>query len=192
MELNLSFDKDRARESEVPELIPAGAIDVKEDVNVASYAEDDPELETFVATINQAELIALASSLRDGRPCKIGDRLEGGFNVLFHLYFDDGITWLARFPLPDYSPKRMESEIATMKYIRERTTIPIPDVYAYNFNSDNPIGVPYMLMNKLPGERLCDKWCCLNDELKRKVLGQVVKVLIELSTHRFPKLAPLS
>ena len=151
----------------------------------------DPETEAFVASINQTELSSLASSLRKGQPCKVGERLQGAFNVLFHIHFNDGVTWLARFPLPQCPSLRMKSEIATMKYVKERTKIPIPEVYAYDLSSNNPIGAPYMLMNKLPGEMLGCKWDSLSHELKRKILHQIVEILIELSTHRFPQIGSL-
>ena len=157
----------------------------------ATCVKVDEELEAFVTTINQSELCSIASSLREGKLCTVGERLGGDFNILFHLHFEDGTTWLARFPLPKYPAIRLKSEIATMKYVQQHSNIPVPEVYAYDSNPDNPVGVPYILMSKLPGSNLAPKWEDLNDIGKRKVLGQIADLMMELSSHRFPKIGSL-
>ena len=44
---------------------------------------------------------------------------------------------------------KTESEIATMQYLRERTTIPVPDVYHYDANPYNRLGGEYIIMSKV-------------------------------------------
>ena len=44
---------------------------------------------------------------------------------------------------------KTESEVATMKYLRERTTIPVPTVYHYDANPYNRLGGEYILMSKV-------------------------------------------
>ena len=44
---------------------------------------------------------------------------------------------------------KTESEIATMHYLRERTAIPVPEVYHYDSNPYNRLGGEYILMSKV-------------------------------------------
>jgi hypothetical protein len=44
---------------------------------------------------------------------------------------------------------KTESEVATMRYLRERTSIPVPDVYHYDSNPFNRLGGEYILMSKV-------------------------------------------
>ncbi|KAI9644430.1 hypothetical protein NHQ30_006451 [Ciborinia camelliae] len=45
----------------------------------------------------------------------------------------------------------LESEVATMKFIKENSKIPVPEIYDHCSTSSNPIGVPFILMSKAPG-----------------------------------------
>lgn len=44
---------------------------------------------------------------------------------------------------------KTESEVATMHYLRQRTSIPVPDVYYYDPNPYNRLGGEYILMSKV-------------------------------------------
>ena len=38
-----------------------------------------------------------------------------------------------------------------MQFITERSDLPVPKVFAYQFDNDNPAGVAYILMEVIPG-----------------------------------------
>ena len=44
---------------------------------------------------------------------------------------------------------KTESEVATMRYLRERTSVPVPVVYHYDSNPFNRLGGEYILMSKV-------------------------------------------
>lgn len=44
---------------------------------------------------------------------------------------------------------KTESEVATMRYLREHTDIPVPEVYQYDSNPYNRLGGEYILMSKV-------------------------------------------
>ena len=44
---------------------------------------------------------------------------------------------------------KTESEVATMRYLRERTAIPVPVIYHYDSNPYNRLGGEYILMSKV-------------------------------------------
>lgn len=44
---------------------------------------------------------------------------------------------------------KTESEVATMRYLSERTNIPVPTVFYYDSNPFNRLGGEYILMSKV-------------------------------------------
>jgi hypothetical protein len=45
---------------------------------------------------------------------------------------------------------KTSSEVATMHYLRTRSSIPVPDVYAHDSEPHNRLGAEYILMSKVP------------------------------------------
>lgn len=44
---------------------------------------------------------------------------------------------------------KIESEVATMQYLREKTNVPVPTVYHYDSNPYNRLGGEFILMSKV-------------------------------------------
>jgi hypothetical protein len=90
----------------------------------------------------------------------------GKHNVIFRVRFDDGVIWIARMRIPnfkknvDQDPQRfkesetesMQSEVASMRFIQQHTSIPIPHIYAFDAGWENRLGVPYMLLENTIGK----------------------------------------
>ncbi|EFY84768.1 hypothetical protein J3459_016577 [Metarhizium acridum] len=86
---------------------------------------------------------------------------KGGRNLVRRLHFQDGACWLVRIQLHNPTPEsiqRLEQEVHTMSVVRERSEIPVPEVYAYEANYDNVFGAPFMLMEFLPGDTIMDSF----------------------------------
>ncbi|KAJ3537258.1 hypothetical protein NMY22_g5666 [Coprinellus aureogranulatus] len=82
---------------------------------------------------------------------------SGAFNHVYRLDFDDG-TKLAASVSQDreevFSREAKESEVATMKFIRESglyPEVPVPEVHAWDAIFSNPVGAPYVLMDFVDG-----------------------------------------
>jgi hypothetical protein len=92
-------------------------------------------------------LLALASRLRE-RPCSC-DRskppLTGSLNWVIFVVFDDGVEWAFRSPhtrsgvrgfLSDENSSRIiSSEVATLSYVKSRSSIPVPEVLSYRYEN---------------------------------------------------------
>lgn len=120
----------------------------------------------------------------------------GGMNYHLEIRFDDGIRWIARIrrfnatsppaPLRDYI---IQSEVATLKFL-EQTNVPAPKVYDFALDHPgNPVGVGFILMEKLPGKSL--RWSLTTREQRRKVMSQLADTLIELEKYPFHLLGSL-
>ncbi|KAH7090021.1 hypothetical protein BKA62DRAFT_726604 [Auriculariales sp. MPI-PUGE-AT-0066] len=105
----------------------------------------------------------LCTSLRTPNvPCE-ANRLKyarGMFFVAIEVVFDDGAVWVARLCLGPrggrvYSRKtvarRISCEVATLRLVAERTTIPVPTVYAWSESVKNNLRFPYIISSAILG-----------------------------------------
>jgi aminoglycoside phosphotransferase (APT) family kinase protein len=119
---------------------------------------------------------------------------RGMYNVAVELAFSDGVFWIARIRLPDGGndgdrETEVLSEIATMKLVAQRTSIPIPVVHSYEFKANNPFGFPYMLMTALPGRALSAHFAfSVPREFQPKIAAQIADLISQLSQITFPEI----
>lgn len=164
----------------------------------ARKAEKD-EITRLVGKIDVSALISRASALRGGLPCSVPHNLQydrstrssvmGGMNYHVEILFDDGITWLARIrrsnatsPPAELRDFILRSEVSTLQFLGG-TKVPVPKVFDFNLCESNPVGVGYILMEKLPGRSL--RWSLASPEQKRTVISQLADIYIELYAHPF-------
>ena len=88
-------------------------------------------------------LLKQASSLRLNVTCYCAldqKLMVGSLNYAIILTFEDGVEWVFRYPAsvacqtnpdPKIAEDLLASEVATMKYVRENTSVPVPEIFAY-------------------------------------------------------------
>ncbi|ROV90632.1 hypothetical protein VMCG_10002 [Cytospora schulzeri] len=100
-------------------------------------------------------VIDFVCKYRPGHNPRLGSPYRfGSYNFIIEVIFDDG-TALFRFPIPGvvvYPDDKVTVEVATIRYIAEHTTIPVPHVYHWGTAGENPTGldVPFIIMNYIP------------------------------------------
>ncbi|OAA35580.1 Protein kinase-like domain protein [Beauveria brongniartii RCEF 3172] len=177
-----------------------------------------PEKIFSCARFNLDALLSLAGGLR-GRECACNVAAApktGSMNWAIFVSFDDGLEWVFRSPrsgphaiVSDESAQKMLlSEVATLKFLRNNTSVPVPEVYSFSGSYDNHVGVPYILMSKAAGRPLSDyDWANilrqtpgypqlrpllpLPDETREIVMKQLGALMRQLSTLRFEKIGSL-
>lgn len=120
----------------------------------------------------------------------------GGMNYHIDILFEDGVKWIARVrringtsPPPVLRDYIVKSEVATLQFL-EKTGVPAPKVFDFALgDSDNGVGVGYILMEKLPGES--QRWASATQSQRRKVMSQLADVFVELHRYPFDKLGSL-
>lgn len=112
---------------------------------------------------------------------------DGGFNRVFELTLHDGKQIIARLPYPVTQPKRLAvaSEVATMDLARGNG-IPVPAIFDYSIDANNPVGAEYILMEKLSGKPLGDVWFALSEKERVKVISAVVDCEARLAAVDLP------
>ncbi|KFY37547.1 hypothetical protein V494_04712 [Pseudogymnoascus sp. VKM F-4513 (FW-928)] len=163
---------------------------------------------------NLPALLHHASQLRNV-PCTCDLTQEpqrGSLNWTILLSFEDGVEWIFRSPADgdddisaEVAGELLDSEVATMKYIKENSSIPVPEIFDYSSTKLNAIEMPYILMGKAPGTQLQDfRWDPhppenrifrqrqhISQIQKEKVMRQLGGVASQLLNLRFDKLGSL-
>jgi aminoglycoside phosphotransferase (APT) family kinase protein len=91
-----------------------------------------------------------------------GGFLNGAYNLGQRFAFDDGTIWFLRLPRassisPEYADEKVAMEVEALHLIRENTSIPVPEIHAWGFSEENPLGLgPFMLMSFIDGVCLKD------------------------------------
>ncbi len=86
----------------------------------------------------------------------------------------------------------MLSEIATMRLVAQRTPIPVPEVYCYDWTQNNPFGFPYILMSALPGKSLRIPLAfAVPKDSQPKFAAQMADYILQLSKITFSEIGQI-
>lgn len=103
-----------------------------EDASSNADSEDSWYMETPPLKLNYDALKYVATHFLPGShgACiDISTLPRGMFHETRVLHFEDGWTCIGRFTRDAEPLAKVESELATLEYVRRHTTIPVPDVY---------------------------------------------------------------
>ena len=129
--------------------------------------------------------------------------ISGAFNLIYRLDFSDGVSWAIRIPLSnkygtyEESQERcIQSEVEIMQFLRRHTSIPIPQVYAFDVCTANPIGVPFILMEFISGRSVHEVWFKDDgetplEERRLRILDGLAAYMSQLSKFSFANIAAL-
>ncbi|PVH70379.1 hypothetical protein DL98DRAFT_661210 [Cadophora sp. DSE1049] len=165
----------------------------------------------FFAAVKWDVLASLSSSLRNGIPCEFGEKFSiGHFNMVRRIVFEDGISWVARLRLPLLKAvfggrealdraSSLKIEIASMKFFKAKTSIPVPGVYSYSADPTNDVGAPYILMDYIDGTvatelrvaKNCDVGQFGTPDQDRKFRERMASIQVELSSFKFDQIGSL-
>ena len=59
--------------------------------------------------------------------------------------------------VPRFESARPDREVAIVEYVRQYSAIPVPKIVAMDFTKNNPLKVPYVVQNRIPGFELHSK-----------------------------------
>ncbi|SPQ21223.1 9af30532-7a5b-49fa-85a3-9d7538ffefe9 [Thermothielavioides terrestris] len=171
-------------------------------------------IDKFVANINHDALLAYASGLRGGRPCALSQEFSvGSFNLVRKIEFDDGLAWIARLRMPALPGEpsgaagphpserirlEMQSELDTMEFIRQKTNIPVPRVYAYDLDHHNTVGSPFSILEYFHGNTAEEVSASypgdhegIPAQFQEKFWRQVATIMTQLAAIRLPKIGSI-
>ena len=101
-------------------------------------------------------------------------------------------SYIIRVSLPVDAYYKTASEVATIKYLHAHTSIPIPDVFAWDASDDNPIGFEWILMERVSGIPLQEVWYpehmagSVDWHIKERTVERLAEVVAQMWRLRFP------
>lgn len=108
-------------------------------------------------TLDLAQAVA-AHHFGSQRSLRTFEELKDGFfNSAAHLVLDDGLSCVLKAAPPDsvsvmrYEYHIMQAEVQAMRLVRQQTSVPVPEIYAYD-TSRQLLPVDYFVMEFLPGQ----------------------------------------
>ncbi|KAI9655636.1 MAG: hypothetical protein M1831_004788 [Alyxoria varia] len=132
----------------------------------------------------------------------------GKRNVLYRVRMPDKLLWMARLynslrnksAIQDQTQRHVnqsllfESEVASMRFIKEKTKIPVPAVYGYDTTHNNALGTPYIFMEFIPGKPYpfpFDARGPVKDRQLLKIHAQLTNFAWQLLKNPFDKIGQL-
>lgn len=151
-----------------------------------SYDEEgDPD------TFSLHELKSVVNS-HFNTTCNLEKLAEGGYHKVYEIMCMDGLSLgVIRVAAPAFPKYKVESEVATLKYLAAHSCIPVPKVHAWNSDASNPVGAEYMIMEKVSGVPASDKWEKLSEIVKGRVVSQIADHLMAMFALRFDRAGSL-
>lgn len=185
------------------------------DFDDVAWEQSDKDLESWSASYlrdepTQYAIGRLIVKHRMGTPEVLTRIPSGAYNLVYRMKFLDGGSAIARFPKPGqvkFPEEKVRNEVATIRYIREHTTIPVPFVLHYGMGDESPDGLgPFIIMEwiehgqslydllRLPGRP--DKGPpTINPEITpdrlNYIYSQLSDILLQLSRLKLPKIGAL-
>ncbi|KAI4167131.1 MAG: hypothetical protein LQ343_007458 [Gyalolechia ehrenbergii] len=151
---------------------------------------------------SRAPVLRHLQNIRYG--CKIiSPALHGSHNILLPIRFRDGVQWLLKIPADgggdgwkEHSARALNSEVLTMKLIYNNSSIPVPRIYSFDSRSTNELNVPYILMERIDGLSLFQRWFPINpphdlDRFREQALANIAQAMVQLNSFVFSKAGSL-
>ncbi|KAK7203265.1 altered inheritance of mitochondria protein 9, mitochondrial [Myxozyma melibiosi] len=117
---------------------------------------------------------------------------EGKHHRIYLVQMDDQSQYILRIPYPldlswEARRARMQSEVATMDFMRKKWDMRIPKVVSWSPTADNPIRREYMMMEYVSATNLMSKWHPIQGSIadRAPALGVVVNLLEGILATRF-------
>lgn len=182
--------------------------------DVAWEESDRIEREWREGLLEPATQLAIGNFIakhRQGVPKEIGPLKAGAFNALFRLTYLDGGSAVIRFAKPGrtmFPEEKIRNEVATMRYIQDRTAIPVPFVLHWGTREESPLKIgPFIIMEYINHEMNMtaalntpgltpDMRPMLNPEIEgarlEKLYRQVADILLQVSQLELPLIGALA
>ncbi|KAI0115686.1 aminoglycoside phosphotransferase [Nemania sp. FL0031] len=112
-------------------------------------------------------------------PCRVSFYASGAFNKLYRVDYDDRSV-IMRVTLPVYPHYKTHGEVATLDWLRHNTTVPVPEVLAFDDSNQNEIGFEWILMEFMPGTTLHQRWRTMMMEQKVAITQRIAEFQMEI------------
>ncbi|KAB5569933.1 phosphotransferase enzyme family-domain-containing protein [Coniochaeta sp. 2T2.1] len=116
--------------------------------------------------------------IADGSPCTVTFHAQGAFNKLYLVETPHHSTHkklMMRVTLPVDPHNKVRAEVATLRWVKRKTDIPVPAIICFDDSSDNDIGFAWMLMEIMPGTSAYKLWRKMTMDQKTALVERVAE-----------------
>ncbi|KAJ3797908.1 hypothetical protein GGU11DRAFT_783155 [Lentinula aff. detonsa] len=89
------------------------------------------------------------------------------------------------------SPSKMPSEIATMRYLKRHSAIPVPEIYGYDNDADRRVGGTWMVMEYVEGRNVDQVWHTLTTTQREQLALSLADLWSQLILLTFDRIGSL-
>lgn len=125
--------------------------------------------------------------LSEDAPVHVTFHAQGAFNKLYKVSTTE-TTCLMRVSLPVDPRYKTESEVATIEYVRQKASMPVPNIIAFDSSNENELGFEWIMMEMMPGVTLRKGWRKMSWDTKEEIIRRLVQYQARLFDHRFQKI----
>lgn len=122
---------------------------------------------------------------------------EGKHHKIYRVQLGDGRQYALRIPYQigheKYREARMQSEVATMDFLKKKHGLVMPSVIAWSPTKDNRLGSEYMLLDFVSGDLLMKQWQPSSSDMAAKsaTIKPVVDLMSSIVSTPFSKYGAL-
>lgn len=161
------------------------------------------------AAFNVDELCKITSLHSIQSPVSSIDKLEGGFNKALMMRMENGEwrmekRWSSRYPFRNqylYTVRRNQRRPSSITVrvqgppkacpmlklsVRSHTSIPVPNVLAWNSDPSNAVEAEYLILEKVAGKQLNEVWDEMTGRQRFQLVTRLAHFDAELSQIHFP------
>ncbi|KAF4338494.1 altered inheritance of mitochondria 9 mitochondrial [Fusarium beomiforme] len=131
------------------------------------------------------------------------DTLSGSYNIV-HIVQVEDLKLVIRIPATGWgdgmtkdASDALASQVTTMRFIREKTRAPVPEVYNWDPTINNEISAPFICMSFVPGETVSSVWFNesidteAREQLRLNILTSLSVIMAKFSSLSFDKMGSI-
>ncbi|KAI4616007.1 hypothetical protein J4E83_006676 [Alternaria metachromatica] len=145
----------------------------------------DPSIEDITTLVRRELDIPISD------PCVVQVLTQNNFNKDYIVTCGSGREYILRLTVPVDPGSKTMSEVATIKYLRHDTEVPVPQVICHQASTDNELGLEWILRERMPGRKLGDEWNGMDYLKKEHLVRKMASIHAQLFQQRFDQLGNL-
>jgi len=104
---------------------------------------------------------------------------------------EDGEVLNVHTTAPGVPAGILQSQVATLDYLRDRSSIPVPRILHTSYSGGDGGARPFIVIERSKGSSLDAVWPSMEPFQQDLVIGQIARWMMELFTHTFDKIGSL-
>ncbi|KAF5538846.1 altered inheritance of mitochondria 9 mitochondrial [Fusarium mexicanum] len=176
-------------------------------------SEDGSELDRDVfgplVDISEESILALATRVTKDvlhvlpGKAELLNTVSGSYNIV-HIVQLETVKLVIRIPATGWgdgmtkaAEDALSSQVTTMRFIKEQTGAPVPEVYSWDPTNNNEISAPFICMSFVTGETVSSVWFkdsmdeSAREQFRLNVLTSTAAIMAKFSTMTFDKIGSL-